>query len=383
MAKARYVKIELTQGDYTVVNEDFFLNYRNHSFFRSKRKDRCYASVYIQGNLKLLHRVVMNAKQGQIVDHINGDPLDNRRENLRIVTHAQNAQNTRKQSGNQSSKFKGVSYNKSLKQYQAYIKKGGKRYHIGYYDYELAAAKAYDSKAKLMFGKYAKLNLEDAFPVSPIKEENIISVIPRPAHRRGKDGRLKRNIRRGVYNPKLTYQEIPLNNGLVAIVDNEDFARVNAFVWTCSKSKGYRSVFRRDNLNSFKYVSLSRFIMQDYINENELVVDHISGNTLDNRKTNLRVISKKQNSQNTASRIGSSSRYLGVSFRKDNKKWQVTLKNKKLGCYKSERKAAMVYNIFAALKYGKYARMNEIILSKEEVARFFEIYRKRTKEPLY
>jgi hypothetical protein len=78
----------------------------------------------LNGKLKsaiLLHRFILNAKKGEIVDHINMNPLDNRRENLRIVTKSQNMQNRKKQSNNTSG-HKGVSWSKKDKKWRATIR---------------------------------------------------------------------------------------------------------------------------------------------------------------------------------------------------------------------------------------------------------------------
>lgn len=107
-----------------------------------------------------MHGLIMPAPDGQFVDHINGNGLDNRRENLRLVTHQQNSFNQKHHGG--SSKFKGVSIDRISGSWRAYITVDGKRKHLGRHGTELDAAKAYDMAAKEFFGEYAKLNLESA-----------------------------------------------------------------------------------------------------------------------------------------------------------------------------------------------------------------------------
>jgi hypothetical protein len=102
-----------------------------------------------------MHRVVTQAVQGQEVDHINGDRLDNRRENLRIVTRSQNAMN-RKWNG---SKPKGVSRNynpRSLKPFTARIQFNGKPIFLGNFSTVEEAAQAYNEAAAKYFGEYAR-----------------------------------------------------------------------------------------------------------------------------------------------------------------------------------------------------------------------------------
>lgn len=93
---------------------------------------------------------------GQI-DHINGDKLDNRIENLRDVTQNQNLYN-KPSYRNSTSPFKGVSYRKDYKKWRAVIQKDGKTSRIGHYDCEKEAALAYNYTAERLFGCYARFN---------------------------------------------------------------------------------------------------------------------------------------------------------------------------------------------------------------------------------
>lgn len=108
----------------------------------------------------LMHRVIMNARPRQQVDHKNGNGLDNQKSNLRVCTISQNNANKKKRPG-QSSQFKGVSWNKTRKRWQAFIKKEGRSMFIGYFDDETTAAKAYDAKAIELFGEFARPNFQE------------------------------------------------------------------------------------------------------------------------------------------------------------------------------------------------------------------------------
>lgn len=105
----------------------------------------------------LLHRVVAGASAGQYVDHINGDSLDNRRENLRVCTNSQNAMNRGKQVNNRSG-FKGVSWNKKAGCWQAWIQVRGKRMWLGDFADKRDAAAAYDRAAREMHQDFACVN---------------------------------------------------------------------------------------------------------------------------------------------------------------------------------------------------------------------------------
>ena len=111
-----------------------------------------------------LHRIIAERAYGQIpedmfVDHIDGDPLNNRRGNLRIVTKAQKAQNAANaDTRGGSSRYRGVWKAKSGK-WAAQIAKEGKRMSLGHYENEEDAAAAYDKAAEELHGEYARLNL--------------------------------------------------------------------------------------------------------------------------------------------------------------------------------------------------------------------------------
>ncbi len=105
----------------------------------------------------LLHNVLMNPTEGQFVDHIDRNPLNNTRENLRLCTRAENNQN-RGVFKNSSTKMKGVGWDKKVNKWRARIQANGKRIHIGYYDKIEDANAAYEFAAKI-YHKLTKENL--------------------------------------------------------------------------------------------------------------------------------------------------------------------------------------------------------------------------------
>jgi hypothetical protein len=108
---------------------------------------------------KRLHQFLINTNLGEVVDHINGDTLDNRRNNLRIANYQQNAANSRKQNKKiHSSKFKGVTFVKRDNKWLARITFNGITKHK-YFDTEIDAAKFYNKYALEYFGDFAKLNI--------------------------------------------------------------------------------------------------------------------------------------------------------------------------------------------------------------------------------
>lgn len=105
----------------------------------------------------LLHRLIMNAPDDCEVDHIDGDPLNNRTSNLRLVSRQQNMFNQRKRKGTVS-RFKGVSWCKRSERWLAQIMVNKRNKFLGYFSVEEEAAAAYDSAAREFFGEFARPN---------------------------------------------------------------------------------------------------------------------------------------------------------------------------------------------------------------------------------
>lgn len=118
----------------------------------------------------LMHRIVMGAKKGSIVDHINHNGLDNRKSNLRFCTQAQNQYNQKhRNSSIYSSKYKGVCWDKRKIKWMSTVRFDGKCVFAGYYNSEIEAAKSYDKKARKLFGKFACLNFNEKLAPKPEK----------------------------------------------------------------------------------------------------------------------------------------------------------------------------------------------------------------------
>jgi len=109
-----------------------------------------------------LHWFVLRfeGKKGYVVDHINGNTFDNRKENLRICTVAENSRNQKLNKRNKTG-YKGVCAVKRVNGYKAEIKLNYKVRHLGYFKCPKEAAKAYNKAAIELFGEFARLNIVD------------------------------------------------------------------------------------------------------------------------------------------------------------------------------------------------------------------------------
>ena len=145
--------IELTQGKKAIVDDEDFEELSKSKWYTHRK----YAACHQKNPMVVMHRIILGAKKGQQVDHINGDGLDNRRENLRFCTQAENQWNRRKQKNNTSG-FKGVVLNQITGKWVAQITVKGKAMNLGYFVEKKDAAETYDKAAFRYYGEFARLN---------------------------------------------------------------------------------------------------------------------------------------------------------------------------------------------------------------------------------
>lgn len=150
--------IELTRGYVAIVDEADFEWLSAFKWHVSGPEGARYAKTK---RVLFMHRMIMNAPEGVFVDHANGDPMDNRRVNLRLCTRAQNQQNKCKSRRNRSG-FKGVYLRSDGQVWRATIRHGGKTFALGKHLTAEAAARAYDAAAIAAFGEFARLNFPEA-----------------------------------------------------------------------------------------------------------------------------------------------------------------------------------------------------------------------------
>jgi hypothetical protein len=140
------------------------------------------------------------------------------------------------------------------------------------------------------------------------------------------------------------------------LVDESDYDVLNQWAWSANKTRsGFRA--RRSERVNGKVV---RTDMARYITNapQGTEVDHENGNTLDNRKQNLRIATRKQNAANTAVPRHNTSGFKGVSFHKDSGLWRAVCGEQYAGCHATAREAALAYDKLAVALYGQFAWLN-------------------------
>lgn len=170
-------EIQLKHGPAIIDDQDFerISQFHWNSVRVNKQCEAIYATTKIAKKTVYMHRMVMGAQPGQEVDHIFGNGLDNRRDNLRFVTSAQNKMNqgVRK---NSTSRIKGVSWSPERRRWQVYIQVDGKRVPLGRFESVEEAVKVRKDAELKHYGEYAPiLDYADAIDglksaVLPMKE---------------------------------------------------------------------------------------------------------------------------------------------------------------------------------------------------------------------
>lgn len=364
---------------------------------------------YVHGNKTRLHTFVMgNPKEGMVWDHKNGNKLDNRRENLREVTHSQNSQNIPKREGT-SSQYIGVYWAKHANKWSVRITKK----HLGYFKVEIDAGKCYDRAALFRFGPDAMTNkllteaeIINALKISDDKKVKKLSVLGTGISMSGEKFRVcltyqgkandfgsfvtleeaqtvskkfldmveknKEDLRKQIYTLPIKYdtQGFP-----VVPITNRDtmYTRVDETMW-------HDLILTKWFINSLGYVCgtkdrktiyLHRYVYIQVYGEvpSKLVIDHIGKDEtcpdmkkLDNRSVNLRAVSRSANSQNSIGSKKTTSQYTGVHKRGE--KWICKIRHEgviyHIGVFSYEMKAAEAYNIKAIELYGEDAKLNRI-----------------------
>ena len=161
-------------------------------------------------------------------------------------------------------------------------------------------------------------------------------------------------------------KEIELTQGQVALVDDEDFERINAYKWSAHWAAGTKSFYATRNSpwvnGKRKSIKMHRSVTSS---PDGVHVDHINHDTLDNRRGNLRVCTGGQNQANCRTRADNTSGFKGVCWHRGVRKWHaylmVTSKRLHLGYFTTALEAAIAYDRAALEAFGEFALTNQML----------------------
>lgn len=377
--------------EYTLVSKEDYAHLEKFKWYKDVYG---YIKSRIDNKTWVLHRYIMielleykNLTRKDFIDHINTNKLDNRRENLRILNAKDNNRNKTKRK-NTSSKYLGVIKRKTNFEVAIVLNDENKtkknafykiedhaawQYNLWIKEYSITTAKLNNIEKPENFFEYTKKEKLNNLPkyiylskagTYRIVYKNIIC----NCYKTLEEAQKKLNELQKIIIPKIIIPKIIIrneNNDCIielfnkkqekigeTIVDENIYNDLIKYKWCMSN--GYVC----GTVNKI-LVSLHRYIM-NYTGED--IVDHINNNTLDNRKCNLRIITPAQNAMNKKSSRNSTSKYIGVSWCKNRKKWQsyITINNKsiQLGRFNNEIEAAKIRDIATLKYYCEYGNLN-------------------------
>ena len=321
---AETMEIPLTRGQVAIIDVDdwhLIKDYKWYAYWNPSKKGY-YALTSIEGESIGMHRLILGAKKGQMVDHIDGRGLNNARSNLRIVTAQQNMMN-RRTSTNNTSGVPGVVFHKKANKWMASIYANGKSMYLGIFEKFEDAVDVRRKAEDKYYGEYAwrSENFKEEY-VAPVPRDTIV-----------------------VLWYLLGYGEVyvvPLTRGKYSIIDIESYDKVAPYMWYSTPDEYVRGTVDK------KQVALHRHLMNP---KEGFVVDHINGDPSDNRISNLRCITQQQNIWNSR-RNTNVAEYKNIS--KIGNRWQLRMsingKETYLGLFKTVHEAIeareVAYNLY-------------------------------------
>ena len=384
---------------YTIVDEKNFIEANKYSWYESLLYARSNCETL---NMQLHQYILPNTPEGMIIDHINGNKLDNRSANLRFATYQQNGQNRESLKGS-SSQYLGVTRCKKSEKWKCQSHYNNKNIGLGTFDNEIDAALTYDKFVLLHYGEKAKTN--NLITFNEVKHLDLETFLEKKIRDLPKFIRKKLNsyevliiYKNTRYNKTLPTLElakekliefqniinqiklnaleihnkreilrnenniaiIPIKNSNDEIIENllvSDSCWYDLMLYKWSRSGNYYHTKINDQL-----IRIHRYIMK--VTDPKIKVDHINHDGKNNTLENLRLSNSQLNNHNKSKKQNTSSKYIGVSLCKKDKTYVSSIRfNSKrhyLGSFKNEIDAAIAYNNKATEFYGTYANLNII-----------------------
>lgn len=153
--------IKAYHGQEIMIDDENF-DFLNQFVWKVIKKMKTYKDVQSThfGKIVRMSRLIMKITDPKIfIDHIDGNTFNNQKSNLRLATPRQNSRNIGKRKGNYTSKYKGVNWNKVKNKWDSRIATDHGRVHVGYFDNEIDAAKAWNNAAVKYHKEFARLNV--------------------------------------------------------------------------------------------------------------------------------------------------------------------------------------------------------------------------------
>ena len=151
--------IPLSRGLEVIVDDDDYERFSKYKWHAHPQRNNLYAGRALKNfRVEVMHRIIVGAEKGEMVDHLNRNTLDNRKENLRIATIHHNNHNRVKGFRNKTG-LRGVSVSEPHR-WRASIRRNGVTQHLGCFASPAEAAKAYDQAAILIYGEHAVTNFD-------------------------------------------------------------------------------------------------------------------------------------------------------------------------------------------------------------------------------
>lgn len=158
-------------------------------------------------------------------------------------------------------------------------------------------------------------------------------------------------------------KSIPLTQGKVTLVDDEDYEYLNQWKWHTEKSDGGNTYYAVRNIQlGFKKRTTTKMHRVIMNTPTDMQVDHIDMNGLNNQRSNLRNVTQSQNQRNREVQRNNQTGYKGVGRTKNKRRFRARIKIGRqsivLGYFLDAKEAALAYDEAAKKYHGEFARLN-------------------------